>query len=94
MIHKSRVSALLAVTALGISTAESALAMPADYCAAYATSAVQEFNHAIHDPACPAVSGGRWHANYDRHYKWRLQNSNDAVTREWGARRHFLRNCG
>ncbi|MFZ0209973.1 MAG: hypothetical protein WAL59_28345, partial [Roseiarcus sp.] len=64
MIHKSRVSALLAVTTLGISTAESALAMPAEYCAAYATSAVQEFNHATHDPACPAVSGGRWHANY------------------------------
>ena len=94
MIHKPRVSALLAVTALGISRAESALAMPADYCAAYATSAVQEFNHAIHAPACPAVSGGRWHANYDRHYKWCLQNSNDAVTREWEARRHFLRNCG
>ena len=36
MIHKSRTSALLAVTAIGISTAESALAMPADYCAAYA----------------------------------------------------------
>jgi len=94
MIHKSRVSALLAVTTLGISTAESALAMPADYCAGYATSAVQEFNHAIHDPACPAVSGGRWHANYDRHYKWRLQNSNDAVTREWEARRRFLCHCG
>jgi hypothetical protein len=60
MIHKSRMSSLLAVTALGISTAESAMAMPADYCAANATSAVQEFNHATHDPACPAVSGGRW----------------------------------
>jgi hypothetical protein len=94
MIHKSRMSSLLAVTALGISTAESAMAMPADYCAANATSAVQEFNHATHDPACPAVSGGRWHANYDRHYKWRLQNSIDAETREWEARRHFLRNCG
>ena len=85
---------LLAVTALGISTAESVRAMPADYCAGYANSAVQEFNHAIHDPACPAVSGGRWHANYDRHYKWRLQNSTTPSLREWEARCQFLRHCG
>ena len=58
MIHKSRVSALLAVTALGISTAESALAMPADYCAANATSAAQEFNHATHDPFAPRFPVG------------------------------------
>jgi hypothetical protein len=58
MIHKSRVSALLAVTALGISTAESALAMPADYCAAYATSAVQEFNHGPMTPLVPRFPVG------------------------------------
>ncbi|MEZ5582731.1 MAG: hypothetical protein R3F37_08175 [Candidatus Competibacteraceae bacterium] len=82
--------ALIALV-LGIVTPSPVLAADRDFCASYARNAVRQ-NDENQRRDCD-FKGGRWHSNYDRHYRWCRDTSYDKADKETRDREKDLRRC-
>ncbi len=79
--------------ALAALTSAASAAGP-EFCAEYATAAVNQARAAHSAPGCaPGAQGSRWSPDYRVHYSWCLGAAPPAVAEELAIRTNFLRNC-
>ncbi|MEE4378096.1 MAG: hypothetical protein V2J55_11385 [Candidatus Competibacteraceae bacterium] len=62
-----------------------------DFCTSYARQAVRQYDENQRRDC--GLKGGRWHSNYDDHYRWCRDNSYDKADKSNRKREEDLRRC-
>lgn len=72
----------------------SAFAANPNFCANYASAAVNQARVALRTPPCaPGAIGARWSPDYRVHYSWCITASPPATAGERAMRTRYLRSC-
>jgi hypothetical protein len=64
------------------------------YCAQYASSAVDDYRKMREHKKCFIRDNARWQPNYQNHYQWCLTAQHEWAVNEWKARDAHLVDCG